>query len=406
VPEPVELQRLLPRLSQELLEEGMPRSDFLQLVKQLGKELQNENIMDYLKTGAEEIGVTSEDLIEEFKLDPSGAAELIHLASEIREGTGDKKVLSDLLVEYIERMGSQIALDETNTNGQAPDKHLKSVITNVESEIVKKLKKKDIDEDVLASVEKRLTERMQGCFNKLMADFERQHPSSPTTEDIGNTTIFKVLEESVEDGDEFQKILKQVRTTIQENGIDENDFQQIYNEISKYTQEKQKDDAVKKLPNSILDYKNTQLFIAKEISRSLRYDTGFSTITFSVEKIIPQKTVPPGSVSGREIHASLMGELISILRQPDIVGILTKKIIIVILPMTDEKDAKTALKRVLNKMQAQKFIINDIPIKAQFAGVATVFDHEQTLDLESFIKKVENAHNDYLIRLKNVQELF
>ena len=101
-----------------------------------------------------------------------------------------------------------------------------------------------------------------------------------------------------------------------------------------------------------------------------------------------------------------MGELISILRQPDIVGILNKKIIIVILPMTDEKDAKTAMKRVLNKMQAQKFIINDIPIKAQFAGVATVFDHEQTLDLESFVKKVENAHNDYLIRLKNVQELF
>ena len=404
VPEPTELQRLLPKLSKELLEEGMSRTDFLQLVKHLGKELKNENLMDSIKAGAEEIGVTSEDLIEEFKLDPSGAAELIHLASEIRQGTGDKQVLTDLLVEYIERMGSQIALD--NANGDAPDNHLKSVITNVNSEIVQKLRGKEIDEDVLAGVEKRLTERMQSCFNKLMEDFERQHAVADTKEDMGNTTIFKVLEESVEDGEEFHNILKQIRSTIQENGIDENDFQQIYSEISKYTQEKQKEEVAKNLPNSILDYKNTRLIIAKEISRSLRYDTGFSTITFSVEKIIPQKPVPPGTISGRDIHASLMGELISILRQPDIVGILTKKIIIAVLPMTEDEDAKIAMKRVVNAMQAKEFIIKDIPIKAQFAGVTSMFDHEQTLDLESFLKKVENAHNDYLIRLKNVQQLF
>jgi len=100
-----------------------------------------------------------------------------------------------------------------------------------------------------------------------------------------------------------------------------------------------------------------------------------------------------------------MGALVRILRQPDLVGILTKKIFIVLLPMTEEKNARIAMKRILRKLQ-KPLIIKGISFTVQYAGVVIFFDHERTLDLESFISTAENEHNELLIRLKNIQNLY
>ncbi|UCE52538.1 MAG: hypothetical protein JSV31_25315 [Desulfobacterales bacterium] len=408
VPETNELKRLLPKLREAMLEEGMSKADFLQLIDALGKELQNENLMEFLHKGAEEIGVTSEDLIDEFKNDPSGAAELIYLASELRQGTGDEKVLTDFLVEYIERLGSKIALDDTESGEQEAGNHLREVIANVESEIVSKLKKKGVDEDVLGAVQQRLAERMEMCFSKLKLDLERRQAtsSSSATEDMGKSTIFRVLEESVEEGDELHKILIQVRASVKESDIDENNFQQIYEEISKRFQDQPKKKHKKKLPSDILNYKSTLLFIEKEISRSIRYETPFSAITFSIEKIIPEQPIARGALEGLEINKFIMGELVNILRGSDIVGILSKKIIVVLLPMTEKMSAKVALNRILKTLHTKSFNIKGIPLKVKFGGVVTSFDHDQTPDLDSFISTAENEHTEFLIRLRNVQDLY
>ena len=148
------------------------------------------------------------------------------------------------------------------------------------------------------------------------------------------------------------------------------------------------------------------LFIEKEIYRSLRYETPFSVITFSIEKVIPQKPVAPGTVKGHEINRFLLGEMVNILRQPDVVGILNKKIMVIVLPMTGEKNARMALKRILRKLHEKPFIIKEIPFTVQFAGAVTFFDCERTAGLESFMKTAENEHNEFLVRLKNVQDLF
>ena len=44
VPNPLDLKRLLPKIKEALLEEGMPLSDFLSLVKELSHELQDEEL--------------------------------------------------------------------------------------------------------------------------------------------------------------------------------------------------------------------------------------------------------------------------------------------------------------------------------------------------------------------------
>ena len=406
IPESDELKRLLPKLSEAMLEEGMSKDDFLQLMRALNKELSSDNLAQYLHSGADKIGIAPEDLIQEFKSDPSGAAELIYLASEIRKGPQDDKILTNVLVEYIERLGSKIALDDSKSGGLETRDQLKAVITRVESEIVRKLKTKEINDDVLADVQQKLAERMEMCFNKLKSEWEQQQKGSFQNKNIGESAIISILEDSVEEGEELHDILQQVRASINAGDIDENNFQQIYEEISKLRQADSNKKEEAPFPESILNFKHTKLFIEKEIYRSLRYDTPFSLITFSIEKVIPQRPVPTGTVNGYEINRSILSQIARILRQPDLVGILNKKIMVVLLPMTEENNAKIALRRILRKLHAKPFVIKDIPFTVQFAGAATFFDYERTADLDSFIKTAEREHNDFLIRLKNVQNLF
>ncbi len=406
LPEPTELKRLLPLLKNALNEEGMSSSEFLGLLDALGKELNDEELTKIFQKSAEEIGLAPEDLIQEFKKDPSSAAELIYLAAELRKGTGDDKILTELLVDYIERIGSKIVLDTVNPGGDTNDNHIKKVIANVESDIVSRLDKKGIDDEVLEGVQKKLMARMEECFNKLKKEWELQQKSATSAEIIGQTTIFKILEESVDEGDELHHILSRVRKDVQNGEIDENNIRQIFKKIKWINKKKATRKNRKALPSGILTHQNTLLFIEKEISRSNRYDTPFSVITFSIIKIVPNQPIPIGKLSGRKINQTVMGELIKSLRNADLIGILTKNILVVLLPMTEKENARIALRRLTKSLHDGPITVNGFDLKVQFAGAVTSFDGNRTPDLDTFLKVVENDHNELIVRLKNVHELY
>jgi len=405
IPDQGELQRLLPKLKEAMLSEGMSSSEFVDLLKEIGEELQNEALSEILKTGAEKIGLDSDELIRELKIDPDGAAELIYLASEIRNGTGDEKVLTELLVDYIERVGSKFADDFPGENKENESSVLRNVLINVGSKLVNKLKGKNLNNDVLLAVEKRLGERMEKFLSNLETNLKSSEQPAPIEDDLGKTTIFRMLEESVDEGDELQKILAQVRQGIENKSIDENNFQQIHDEILKIKNTQIRRKSNNALPNGVLNYINTLLYIEKEIFRSLRYDTPFSTITFSVLELKPQRPVPPGSVSGKDISQSIMGELINLLRGADIVGILNKDLIVVLLPMTNTQNARIALQRIRKRLHEAPICINEIPILVRFAGAVTSCDHETTPDLQAYLSLAENNHRDLVVRLKNIKDL-
>jgi hypothetical protein len=100
-----------------------------------------------------------------------------------------------------------------------------------------------------------------------------------------------------------------------------------------------------------------------------------------------------------------MDMLIDLLRGADLVGILNKKMIVLMLPMTDEKNAKIALRRIRKKLHSGPLIINNIPFSIRFAGAVTTCDHELTPDLQAYLTAAENNHDDLVIRLKNVKDL-
>ena len=411
IPETKELKRIIPKLRKVLLAEGMSKGDFLKLLRQLEKELQTENLTSYLQKGAENIGITSEELITEFKNNPDDAAELIYLASEIRKGTGDEKVLTELLVEYVERIGSKIALEDAKSNEQNGSDDLKKIIAEVKSKIVNKLGKKGLSPEVLKAVQQKLSQRMESSFNVLMAGGKVSPQTSPSAGNAGGHSILKMLEECVDEGDELHKIFKQVRSSARERGIDENDFQQLHAEIQRFRQLQDVSESISDngengpLPDGVLSFDQIQLFIKKEIARSQRYFTPFSVITFSVAKVISKKPVPRGSINRHQVNKLIMKSLTNMAREEELVGLLTQKIMLIFLPMTGYKEATLALSRHLKKLQARIYKINDFSLSVIFAGVVTPFDVDLTPDLTSFIRIAKNDHNDYSIRLKNIQDL-
>lgn len=405
IPNPRDLQRLLPKLKDAMLSEGMSTEDFIELMKEISTELEGDRLSQELKKGAEKIGVDSEKLIQDLKVDPDGAAELIYLASEIRNGTGDKKILTELMVDYIERMGSTFAGELPDGSQDGKDSILRDVLVELGSKLVTKLKTKELNEDVLLAVEKRLGDRIDKFISQLDNNVAASDPPADIEPDIGKTTVFQMLEESVEEGDELQKILAQVRKGIENSSIDENNFQQIRDEILKIKAQRKKQKTKKDLPNGVLNYINTLLFIEKEINRTLRYGTPFSTITFSVIDLKPEKPIPAGTVNNNDISQSIMGELVNHLRESDIVGILNKKMIVVLLPMTDGKNARIALHRIRKKLHADPIFIKDIPVAVRFAGAVTSCDPESIPDLQAYLTAAENNHNELVIRLTNLRDL-
>lgn len=416
VPEVGELRRLLPKLKATLLAEGMPLSEFAQLARELGKELQNEELAQVLEKSAEDIGISGEELIQEINLNPKGAAELIYLASEIRKGTGDEKVLSDLLIDYVERVGSNIAMEAAKQKGEEGGGHLRKIISRVESQLVNQLKTKNIDPGVLETVEERLTERLEQCLERAESKWTLMKTSFSSAEGANPTSALQVIEESVEEGDELKKILKQVRTNLKDKGVDENDYQKIYQEISKTKTVAKKlsttKPAVKKvslkggLPQGALNRSSMLFFIEKEIFRSIRYDTPFSTILLSIIKVTPQKPVPRGSVKRDDIMNIVLAKLVSVVRETDIPGLLDKKRIMVVLPMSDEDGSKMALRRILKAIHEEEYDLNGIPLVIKFASAVTDFDKDRTPSLKAFIKRTESDLLNMENRLKNIQALY
>ena len=443
VPDPEELKRLMPKIKEALIEEGMSLPDFAQLAGELGKELQSEELAQVLKKSAEEIGVDGEELIREVQVDPGGAAELIYLASEIKKGTGDEKVLSDLLVDYVERIGSKISLDAAEQKGEEGGKYLKDIISKVESEIVGQLKQKDIDTDIIASVQNRLEERMEECFNKLQSDWASRYEDSTGGK---GKTVLDIFDEDAEEGTDLKAILESVRSSVQEGGLDANDFKQVFDEISKrkldqqkenlkkeelkkkaqenerlkmeaQKKQKQEKEEVKKkaqekkkekpgLPKGVLNRNSTLYFIEKEISRAVRYGTAFSIMLLSIFKVTPEKPVPKGMISQNNIMNAVLTELAEAVRDTDTVGLLDKEKIITLLPMTGKTESKMAMSRIMKVLKAEPFIINDYPLAVKIVGIVSVYDNDRAQTLKAYIKASEHELFNMINRLKNVQDLY
>jgi hypothetical protein len=406
IPETDELKRVLPKIKAALLEEGMPLPEYLNLVEALGTELQSDELAKILQDSSEEVGIDGKELIQEVKENPVEAAELICLAAEIRKGTGDEKVLTDLLVDYVERMGSKLSQDMTTEKGADGEQHLRQVIKGLESNIVSRLRDMDvIKDDVLEGLEERINKRMDAIFDKLRDDWIQSKSMTPEESRAKNLSVLQILEQSVGENEELGEILTIVRSKVQSEEIDENDFKQIYSEINRQKQKRQEQEAKKKMPAGILKSQGLIFFIQKEILRASRYDLPFSALSFSVVKTKLKTGAPSDTIAQQDVTDAILYRLSHILRGADIIGQFGKNKMVGLLPMTVQSDAKLALRRTMKLLHNDPIEVDGILLTVKIAGVSTTFDADKMLNAGAFLKIMSNDLTDMVVRVKHIQEL-
>jgi GGDEF domain-containing protein len=406
VPDPQELQRLMPALKEALISEGMPMTDYMALIGALGKELQSPGLAQVLAQGAENIGVEGEELIQEMLSNPQIAAELIYLSAEIRKGTGDDKLLSDLLVDYIERIGGQLTLESAASAAGSEDAKLDRVLRRVQSQIVDRLRTKDVQGDILREVEERLSARMEKQLARLKIDVDKWGGALPTgAGDLKKFSILGALEEGMDEGEDLSRILEQVRAGLRERGVDENNFQEIYGEIVKGKLAWKKQQEKKELPSGVLNRASTLFFVEKEMQRAVRYATPFSIVLFAIIRAIPRTKVAPGAIQQKQVYQAVVERMVRVVRNPDIVGALDQSRMLWMLPMTMPAGVKMGRDRVLNNIHRHIFTINGVPLKVRLAASIMDFSHEEMPSLRTFLKRAERGLHEIVVRLRTIRDL-
>lgn len=406
VPEPGELKRLLPKIKNALLEEGMQPADYLKMVDELSNELQDEELSKILQQSAEAVGLYGQDLIMEVKKKPVQAAELIFLAAEIRKAGGDENVLTDLLVDYVEKIGSQLTLDMARENKVEGEQHLRQVMDGVESEILGRLRKMDVREEVLRRIEDRLNSRYENLFDNLKGKWKKSLvPQAGGKEDAPETSVLQILEQSVGENDEFANILKMVRDEVHAKDIGENDLKAILQEVTKEYESWQRSKDKTLTFQETRESKGLAFFLDKEISRASRYDLPFAVVSLAVVSAKPKRKLPKGSITPAAIVEAVMKRFGSNMRGSDIAAMAGKNRIVGIFPMTTPDEAKLTLKRHLRSINMRPFDINGIPVAVQVAGAVTNFDAQRTPNTSVFLQILFDDLSVMIHRIKTIHGL-
>jgi hypothetical protein len=405
VPEADDLKRLLPKIKTTLLGEGMPLSEYVKLVQELGKELQNEELAKILQASAEEIGISGESLIQEIKKDPVQASMLISLATEIRNNTGDEKMLSDLLVAYVEQLGSEGKLNISKEDVEKGDQHLRQVVTGIESKIVGQLRNMNIKDDIATQLEKRLNDRMDTIFEKVKMDFIQSNPGTGNKDSMAGLSILEILAQNVGDGDELGEILDNIRAKTRSEDIDENNFLDIFAHITKEQKrrnEHNREDSLKE----VLYPQEMTTFIKKEILRAKRYHLPFVVLALSLISAKPKSNVPTGTIPQQHLENVVLNRLLTVVRDSDVVGMFGKNKIGVLLPLTPVGGGEKSLRRVIRLMNTEPIRLRGFPpLEIILAGAYSAFDLGTAPDAEVFIEALLNELMNMEVRIKNIQSM-
>jgi hypothetical protein len=246
---------------------------------------------------------------------------------------------------------------------------------------------------------------MDELFENLKGEWNTRQSGEPEKESPKDLSVLQILEESVGDSEELGTILRMVRSEAQSKGLDENDFKEILAEINKQKDNKKRRNAKKIMPGDILDSEGLTFFLEKEISRSLRYDLPFATMSFSVVSAKPKTKAPTDTITQKALIDAVLHKLAAKIRGADMVALFGKNKVVALLPMTPQDEGKLALRRHLKLLNTETVEVKGIPVAIQVAGVITNFDSDKTPDASAFLEVLSSDLSEMVTRIKNLHGL-
>lgn len=392
LPDLSELKRVLPMLKNMLIEDGMSLGDYLLLVRSIDMEVENDSISELISDAASGIGASTDDVVKAIKANPSEAAKLMFLASEINNGTNqDDAQLSAVLCEYVEKVSSSIALESKEIQGPQGNRALGKIITHVESQLVDKLKSYGIDEPVLLRIKQMLEQRYQQTCSSATAMWVAENIPIDKEHEIQN--LAERLNAFLGQEQSIQKISEPLIVSLRAKGYNQEQIAAFVQQLSKYIDSKKKFS----VPAEILSANNMLFMLNREIKQHIRYNTPFSTLLISIITIRkPPSSNPerPSPDALQELTPQLFSFVKTSLRDIDLVGSLNNKdgVILALLTMTNLDGANVVVHRMRSAMCSTGFSLQGETVYIDPVISITIPEKEVTKDLNSYLDVAKNNH--------------
>jgi hypothetical protein len=326
-------------------------------------------------------------------------------ALPICKGSGDEAALSNILVDYVEQLGQQMAKDASN--GGAPDGegHMKKVLSDVESTLLKRLGQMNLNTDMLARMESRINERMESILDNMRVQWLNTQAGAGA-EKPKVLTVLQTLEHNVGHDEELATILQTVRTKVEAGEIEENNFTQIHEEINRLKGVGRGGDEEGGIPDGILTSHDLMFILEKEIARAKRYGLAFSMLAFSFVSAKPKMKSLETMITTEAVIEAALHKLADLFRGGDFIGQTGRNKMLALLPMTPAEEGRKALARVLRLLHGAPLEVNGVPVMLRVAGVSAAYSIQQGLDAKAFVRQILNQLADMVARVKNIQVLF
>jgi len=403
VPDVDELKQLFPRIKIALLDEGMSLADFKALVMELQSELKSDSLAVVLSKSAEEIGLDGEKLIEKVLENPLKSAEMIYLVSEINKGGGDENKLTEILVDYIEQVGLETSDKISNKEAEGEEVKIRQVMMDAKSDLFLRLDSMDLKKDSLKRLQEKLNDRIDIALDKIKKELieAQEEGSSLSHSYVYKHSVLETLEQCTSFDDPVDEYLQVVRRKVESGEIDENNFNQIYEEISNLEQAKISRQEYKLLPAGIFIGKQLITSINKELERASRYNVPLTVLGFSLIYAREKADLKGAQIKKRDVIEAIMLKLAKIIRNVDIIGEFKNNHIIALLPMSKNENGYSALYRATKLLNLQPLTIYGIPIEIKIAGIS-IPPGFKPLNATELTKQVETQISEMTTRLRSI----
>ena len=396
LPDIKELKYLLPQLKDGLFAEGMSPSDYLSLVKELNKELDSDGLIQVLIEASDQIGLSFNELLEGIKESPEEAAKLIVLAAEIKKGgvKADDEQMSAVLSDYIEKVSRALALQSPEAVAAGGGKMLKAAVTRIEREIIGRLKSQNVGANTVSEVARKLADQFSETILNLKGEWAKNNISS--TKNLDEEAVLSIIEQIAEQGQESDGVTGEIRSILIANGFSAEKIDSMVKKV-----QLRAETAVThkiEMPKGTYNPSTMAFFLNLEIKRNCRYNSPFSTILISYDKIVDLRTFTTIDLTP-DINIQLTNQSLMFLkdtkRELDVIGICTinnLSILLMVLPMTDMTGALYVKKRIEKDFPQHEFLVDGITVHVEPIVTASSFNNKLTPDTASYFKAIYHLY--------------
>jgi hypothetical protein len=272
---------------------------------------------------------------------------------------------------------------------------LKRVVARSEREILDRLKSQNVGSNIVSEVARKLSDQFAETVSTLKGAWVSKNITS--SNNLDEEAILSIVEQIADQGLDGYGVAEEVRALLISHGFSS---EKIDNIISKAQLRAEAAITHKiEIPEGAFNAATMAFFLDLEIQRNLRYNSPFSTLMISFDKIVDIRTFTTISPT-QDIDIQLTNQSLKLLktmkRGLDVAGVYPAKNHcnpFIILPMTNMTGALFVKKRIEKDFPCHEFTVNGTTVHVEPVLTASEFNRNLTPDKNSFLKEIYRLHS-------------